>query len=191
MDNLFQEIASEEQVGEAMLRSNFALGKVAILKASPSGRAVAVGENLRVKVNANLGTSGDLHDEKVEIRKLEAAVKAGTDTIMDLSTGGNLRSIRHELIANSPVPVGSVPIYEAIVRAMGKGGTETMRPEEMLDAIRLHGEDGISFVTIHCGVTRSALEQLNQKTPGLRYCEPWRQLPGALDAGQQSGKSPV
>ena len=163
MGNLFREISAEERVDEGDLRSNFALGKVAILKASPSGKAIAVGENLRVKVNANLGTSGDLHDVKVEIHKLQAAVKAGTDTIMDLSTGGDLRSIRHELITNSPVPVGSVPIYEAIVQAMRRGSAEKMQAEEMLDAIRLHGEDGISFVTIHCGVTRSALTHLTQK----------------------------
>ena len=134
-----------------------------ILNAPPSGKAVAVGENLRVKVNANIGTSGDLHDEDAEIRKLRAAVKAGADTIMDLSTGGDLRSIRRKIVENSPVPVGSVPIYEAIVRAVRRGSAEKMQPDEMLDAIRLHGEDGISFVTIHCGVTRSALEHLTTR----------------------------
>ncbi len=163
MDNLFRQIAAEEWVDEEILRSNFDLGKVAILKASPGGKAIGVGENLRVKVNANLGTSGDIHDEEVEIRKLQAAVKAGADTIMDLSTGGNLRSIRRKFLENSPVPVGSVPIYEAMVEAGRRSKTEKMQPEEMLDAIRLHGEDGISFVTVHCGVTMSALEHLAQR----------------------------
>ena len=67
---------------------------------------------------------------------------------MDLSTGGDLRSIRRQIVQQASVPVGSVPIYEAIVQAMRRqGGAETMQPDEMLDAIRLHGEDGISFVT--------------------------------------------
>ncbi len=164
MNNLLRDIAREESIDEPSLRLSFEKGTVAIMKAPPSGKAVAVGESLRVKVNANLGTSGDLHDEDLELRKLEAAVKAGTDTLMDLSTGGDLRSIRRRIVEGSPVPVGSVPIYEAIVEAVRKrGGGERMQPEEMLDAIRLHGDDGISFVTVHCGVTLSALEHLERK----------------------------
>ncbi len=135
-----------------------------VFKAPPSGKAVAVGEKLRVKVNANIGTSGDVHDEDFELRKLEAAVKAGADAVMDLSTGGNLRSVRKKIITESQVPVGSVPIYEAIVKSVRSGGgAEKMEAEEMLDAIRLHGEDGISFVTVHCGVTLDVLGKLTEK----------------------------
>ncbi len=147
-----------------VLHRSFGKGRVAVFKPSGSGKSVAVGENLRVKVNANIGTSGDVHDEDFELRKLAAAVKAGTDTVMDLSTGGDLRSVRRRIVEESPVPVGSVPIYEAIVESARKrGGGEKMDPEEMLDAIRLHGEDGISFVTIHCGVTLYALSHLEMK----------------------------
>lgn len=164
MNTWLKEIALEERAAANVLEKSFASGKVAVFKPPPSGKAIAVGENLRVKVNANLGTSGDLHDEDFELRKLEAALDAGTDAVMDLSTGGDLRSVRRKIVNASSVPVGSVPIYEAIVEAVRKkGGGEHMEPEEMLDAIRLHGEDGISFVTVHCGVTLSALEHLERK----------------------------
>lgn len=157
------EIARQEGVDEQIFEESFDKGRAAIFKASPSGTAVAVGETLRVKVNANIGTSPDLHDEDLELRKLEAAIKAGADTVMDLSTGGDLRSIRRQIVQQASVPVGSVPIYEAIVQAMRRqGGAETMQPDEMLDAIRLHGEDGISFVTVHSGVTLAALEHLEK-----------------------------
>lgn len=164
MDTEIQSIAREEGVDETILRRDFHNGTVAICKAPPLGKAVAVGTKLRVKVNANLGTSGDLHDEDMELRKLEAALTAGADAVMDLSTGGNLRSVRRKIIRESSVPVGSVPIYEAIVNATRvRGSGERMEADEMLDAIRLHGEDGISFVTVHCGVTLSALAHLEQK----------------------------
>jgi phosphomethylpyrimidine synthase len=164
VEELLKQIASEEGIDHQLLEESFNKGKVAIFKAPPSGKAFAAGENLRIKVNANIGTSGDLHDEDFELRKLEAAVKAGADAVMDLSTGGDLRSVRRKIVEASTVPVGSVPIYEAIVGSLRKrGGGEKMQPEEMLDAIRLHGEDGISFVTVHCGVTLSTLAHLERK----------------------------
>lgn len=164
MNGVLEQIAREEGVDERIVKESFEKGRIAVCKAPPEGKAVAVGENLRVKVNTNIGTSGDLHDEDMELRKLEASVKAGTDTVMDLSTGGDLRSVRRKIVEASPVPVGSVPIYEALVESVRKrGGVERMEPQEMLDAIRLHGEDGISFVTVHCGVTLSALARLEEK----------------------------
>ncbi len=164
MKKLLNQVALEERVPVSALEKGFEAGTIAILKPTPSGRPVGVGENLRVKVNANLGTSGDLIDENLELRKLEAAIEAGADAVMDLSTGGDLRAIRREIVNTSAVPVGSVPIYEAIVKAVRKrGGGENMKAEEMLEAIQLHGEDGISFVTVHCGVTLAALEHLEKK----------------------------
>lgn len=159
-----KQIARESGVEERVLLESFQKGTVAVFKPPPHGKAVAVGENLNVKVNANIGTSPDLREEDFEMRKLEAALKAGADTVMDLSTGGDLRSVRRKIVSESSAPVGSVPIYEAIVDAIRKrGGGERMEADEMLDAIRLHGEDGISFVTVHCGVTLSALAHLEQK----------------------------
>lgn len=164
MEELLKDIGQTEQVAWEVLQNAYKRGTLVVFKAPPNGHAIAVGEQVRVKVNANLGTSGDLHDEDRELRKLEAALKAGADAVMDLSTGGNLRSIRRKIVQESAVPVGSVPLYEAIVDSVRRrGGAEKMEPQEMLDAIRLHGEDGISFVTVHCGVTLAALERLTKK----------------------------
>lgn len=168
MESMIDALAKYESVSQDFLKSELEEGKAVFFKAPPRGRPVAVGKGLKIKVNANIGTSGDVHDEGLEIRKLEAAVKAGADAVMDLSTGGDLRSMRKKIISASEIPVGSVPIYEAIVKAVReKGGGEKMTSDEMLDAIRLHGEDGISFVTVHCGVTSSVLERL-EKSP--RVC---------------------
>ncbi len=154
----------DEGVSSDRLKSHLDNGKVVIFKAAASGKAVAVGEDLKVKVNANIGTSPDLVDEDLELQKLDAAVRAGADAVMDLSTGGDLRSIRKKIVNESSIPVGSVPIYEAIVKSVRTlGAPEKMTGDEMLEAIRLHGEDGISFVTVHCGVTRSALDHLGKK----------------------------
>ncbi|MFA6223226.1 MAG: phosphomethylpyrimidine synthase ThiC [Desulfomonilaceae bacterium] len=164
MNKLIEQIALDEGVSPDRLKRHLDNGKVVIFKAAGSGRAVAVGEDLKVKVNANIGTSPDLVDEDLELQKLEAAVRAGADAVMDLSTGGDLRSIRKKIVNESSIPVGSVPIYEAIVKSVRTlGASEKMTGDEMLEAIRLHGEDGISFVTVHCGVTRSALDHLAKK----------------------------
>lgn len=164
MNKLIEQIALDEGVSSDRLKRHLDNGKVVIFKAAGSGKAVAVGEDLKVKVNANIGTSPDLVDEDLELQKLEAAVRAGADAVMDLSTGGDLRSIRKKIVNESSIPVGSVPIYEAIVKSVRTlGASEKMTGDEMLEAIRLHGEDGISFVTVHCGVTRSALDHLEKK----------------------------
>jgi phosphomethylpyrimidine synthase len=159
-----ESIAKAEGVNPALFMQRFEEGAIAVCKAPPHGKEMAVGVGLRVKVNANIGTSGDLSDEGFELRKLEAAINAGTDAVMDLSTGGNLRSIRRRIVQASAVPIGSVPIYEAIVNAIRrKGDPDAMEPSEMLDAIRQHGEDGVSFVTVHCGVNLEALARLESK----------------------------
>lgn len=168
MESMITNAARYESVDPEYLKKGLDEGKIVIFKAPPNGRPVAVGKGLKIKVNANIGTSGDVHDEDLELEKLEAAVKAGADAVMDLSTGGNLRSVRKKIVTHSRIPVGSVPIYEAIVKAVReKGGGEKMTSDEMLAAIRLHGEDGISFVTVHCGVTQSVLDRL-EKSP--RVC---------------------
>lgn len=169
IDNAFskrswKEIARDTGVQEDLLLQSFQKGTLAVFKPPPNGNPVAVGEHLKVKVNANIGTSRDVSDEDFELRKLEAALIAGTDTVMDLSTGGDLRTVRRRILSESSAPVGSVPIYEAMVDAIRKRGAgDRMEADEMLDAIRLHGEDGISFVTVHCGVTLAALAHLEQK----------------------------
>jgi phosphomethylpyrimidine synthase len=126
-------------------------------------RPCAIGEGFRVKVNANVGTSLDLCDLDREREKLRAALAAGADAVMDLSTGGDLREVRAALREACPVPLGSVPIYEVISRLIQqeRSGRE-MTPDEMLEAVALHAADGVDFVTVHCGVTRRCVELLRQ-----------------------------
>lgn len=120
-----------------------------------------IGKGLRTKVNANIGTSADRADVDLELTKLDVAVSAGADTVMDLSTGGDIDSVRHRIIAHSAVPVGTVPIYQAAIEAQEKyGSIVRMTADDMFDAVERHAADGVDFVTVHCGVTTLALECL-------------------------------
>ena len=167
-----QEIVSTEIVAAAVqeevepddLRELVAQGRVIILRNRERPRKidpVAIGEGLRTKVNANIGTSGDDSDPKRELEKLRAATEAGADTVMDLSTGGDLPAIRDMIIAESELPVGTVPIYDAAVsrREAGKPVVD-MDPDELFEIIEKHGEQGVDFITVHCGVTRAVVEEL-------------------------------
>ena len=119
---------------------------------------------MSVKVNANIGTSSEMVDVEAELKKLEMAVKAGADAVMDLSTGGNLDEIRKIIISQAGIPLGTVPIYQAAVEAVKKRNSITkMEPDELFDVIEKQGEDGVDFVTVHCGVTRRSLERLRKQ----------------------------
>lgn len=115
-------IAKEEGISPEWLGNKVASGRIII----PANRRhkgvkpVGIGEGLRIKVNTNLGTSSDHTDLGEELKKLEVSTRAGTDTVMDLSTGGEIDAIRKEIIRHSSIPVGTVPIYEAAVKAVRK-----------------------------------------------------------------------
>ncbi|MDY6795015.1 MAG: phosphomethylpyrimidine synthase ThiC [Actinomycetota bacterium] len=120
-----------------------------------------IGGGSRIKVNANIGTSSDYMGLKDELEKLEAALEAEADTVMDLSTGGPLNKVREAIVAESVVPVGSVPIYQAGVKSQDeKGSIVAMSEDDMFQAVEDHCASGIDFVTVHCGVTMSVLEIL-------------------------------
>jgi phosphomethylpyrimidine synthase len=126
-------------------------------------RPCAIGKGLRTKVNANIGTSGEKADIALELEKLEAAVEAGADTVMDLSTGGDIDAVRRKVVAQSAVPVGTVPVYQAAIEAQeNHGSIVKMRADEMFEAIERHAADGVDFVTVHCGVTTRALDALEK-----------------------------
>ncbi len=135
---------------------------VAAIPANPAHKSLkprGVGGPFTVKVNANIGTSLACYDPELELLKLDAAIDAGADAIMDLSTGGELAELRSEIIKRSTVPVGTVPIYDAAVEAYVKRGDPSMLdPDELFKAIIHHAENGVDFVTLHCGVTRSAVK---------------------------------
>lgn len=127
-------------------------------------RIVAVGKGLKTKVNANIGTSPDHISFEEEIEKMKVAVKAGADAVMDLSIGGNLTAIRKEILEQCPVCVGTVPIYEvACDTVRNKKKISQMDAEFMFDVIEQQAEQGVDFMTIHCGVTRETVEILNRQ----------------------------
>jgi phosphomethylpyrimidine synthase len=124
----------------------------------------AIGEGLRVKVNANIGTSRDYIDMHEEIEKVRVAIRYGADAVMDLSTGGNIREIRRKVVRASSVPVGTVPIYEAACRTSRKGGIGGMSADDLFKTIEEHARDGVDFMTVHCGVTKASASSLRKHT---------------------------
>jgi len=124
-------------------------------------RPAGIGEGLRTKVNANLGTSPDHDDIDEELAKLQVAVRFGADAVMDLSTGRRIRLTRERIIAASDVMVGTVPIYEAAVRARDAHQSFIkMTADDLFAVIDDHGRDGVDFITVHCGATRAVVELL-------------------------------
>ena len=125
--------------------------------------ALGIGRGLKTKVNANLGTSSDDALPDHEIAKLQAAIDAGADAVMDLSTGGDVEAMRRTVLDKSTVPVGSVPLYEAAIRAVRSARPMVeMTEDEIFAAIEAHLASGMDFITVHCGVTRSTIDRLAQ-----------------------------
>jgi len=123
-----------------------------------------VGKGLRTKVNANIGTSPDFCDIDIELRKLQAAVDAGSDTVMDLSTGGDISGIRRAIITSSPLPVGTVPIYQVGIEAIERhGAIVDMTVDDIFDVIEEQAQDGVDFMTVHCGVTQASVARLKNQ----------------------------
>ncbi len=156
--------AKKENMEPDALRELVALGRVVILRNRMRNvkiEPLAVGQGTRTKVNANIGTSEDNASIDEELKKLEAAISAKADTVMDLSTGGDLDEIRRQIIALSTIPVGTVPIYEVAVnrRKAGKPVVD-MDSEEIFEVIEKQGEQGVDFITVHCGVTKKVVQYL-------------------------------
>jgi len=152
--------AKSENVPSDKLRRLIASGRSVIPKnATHDIAAIAIGEGLKTKVNANLGTSIDCIDVSEELTKAKIALKYGADTVMDLSTGGNLDSVRRQILREIKAPIGTVPIYQA---AMKRDAVVSMTADDMFDAVRKHAEDGVDFMTIHAGVNLKSLAVLQQ-----------------------------
>jgi phosphomethylpyrimidine synthase len=156
-------VAEAEGVPIQTLVQQIAQGRIVIPanKGHRGIRPTGIGKGLTIKVNANIGTSSDHADPAEELAKLEAAIEAGADTIMDLSTGGAIDAMRKLILERSPLPVGTVPIYQAAIEvADRKGGIVQMTSDDIFEVIERHAKDGVDFVTVHCGVTMSTLERL-------------------------------
>ncbi|OEU84715.1 MAG: phosphomethylpyrimidine synthase [Desulfobacterales bacterium S5133MH4] len=157
------QVAQAEGIDAEIIRASVAEGTVVIPlnKKNTDITPVGIGKGLTIKVNANIGTSGDQIGLNEELEKLKAAVDAKTHTIMDLSTGGNITEIRQAIIRKSTVPVGTVPIYQAVVETVKMhGGIIHLTPDLMFKAVEEQAHDGVDFMTIHAGVTLCALERL-------------------------------
>ncbi len=158
-----QTVARKEQVEAEWLAEQIAAGKVVIPhnKRHKGLEPCGIGERLLVKVNANIGTSSDRAILSEELEKLRVSIEAGADTVMDLSTGGDIDQCRRTIVNNSKVPVGTVPIYQAVIEAIeDSGGLIHMSVDDIFEVIERHARDGVDFMTVHCGLTRAALEML-------------------------------
>jgi len=161
-----ENIALEEKVSLDFLTENIKSGRIVILKnrLHKNVKPVVIGKGLRTKINANLGTSPDFVDFDLELKKLEVSIKYGADTVMDLSTGGNIRDLRIEILKKSTIPIGTVPIYEAVCNLAKQGkNSEEMKKEEIFSVIEDHLETGVDFITVHCGLTKRALQTIERK----------------------------
>ncbi|MEW6273728.1 MAG: phosphomethylpyrimidine synthase ThiC [Bacillota bacterium] len=159
-------VAEKEKVAAELIRERVAAGKVVIPanKKHTNLDPCGIGQGLRTKVNANLGTSSAFPELANELEKLRTALEAGADTVMDLSTAGDLDKIRREILAKCPVPLGTVPVYQAAVDAQEKRGSiVAMTVEDIFSVIERQAADGVDFITVHCGVTLEAVDRLKQQ----------------------------
>ncbi len=164
-EETLQAVAAEEQIDPDTLRAEVAAGRVVIMGRPGTGvRPIGIGRGLRVKVNANIGTSPDYPDMDAEIEKARAAVAVGADAVMDLSTGGDIAAVRRAVREACPVALGTVPIYEAAAIADEKyGDFAKITVELLLEAIEAHAADGVDFMTLHCGLTRAGVELVESR----------------------------
>ena len=152
-------VAEKEHMAPEQLRELIAKGEVIIpcnknhKALSPSG----VGAKLTTKINVNLGVSRDWKDVDMEYEKVRAAVDMGAEAIMDLSSYGDTRTFRRKLTETCPAMIGTVPIYDAVVYYHKPLGQITA--QEWLDIVKMHAEDGVDFMTIHCGMNRATAQR--------------------------------
>ncbi len=162
-------VAEKENFELNLLVNNIKAGKVAIPNNSRrKSNSVGIGKGLKTKINASIGTSSDIIDLDMEVKKAIMAEQSGADTLMELSTAGDLDLIRREVLSAVKLPVGTVPLYQAFFEAISiYGGAEKMPEDLIFDVIEKQCNDGISFMAIHCGINRITLERLRKQ--GYRH----------------------
>jgi phosphomethylpyrimidine synthase len=159
--------AFAEGVSPEFIRDGIAAGTIVICHNIKHGNGIplAVGAGLRTKVNANIGSSSDDTDLEKELEKARTAVKYGADALMDLSTGGPVDEIRKAIIAETQACIGTVPLYQAAldaVRVKNKAIVD-MTVDDIFAGVIKHAEDGVDFITVHCGVTRATVERMRNE----------------------------
>jgi phosphomethylpyrimidine synthase len=162
-------VAREEELTPAYILRMVAEGKIVIpWNHNRKPKVVGIGAGLSTKVNASIGTSSDIVDYAAEVRKAQAAVEAGADTLMELSVGGDLDRVRREVLAAVDLPVGNVPLYQAFCEAARRYGDPNKMDEELLfDLIERQCADGMAFMAVHCGINLYTIERLRKQ--GYRY----------------------
>ena len=153
-------VAKKERMTTEELLPLVASGKVAIC-ANKNHKCIdpeGVGSMLKTKINVNLGVSRDCKDYDVEMKKVMAAVDMGAHAIMDLSSHGNTIPFRRKLTSECPAMIGTVPVYDSVIHY--QRDLDTLTAKDFIDVVRLHAEDGVDFVTLHCGITRKTIDQI-------------------------------
>ena len=166
VSDTIERVAADEHVAVETLCRDIAAGTVIIPVNinHPQAQPRGIGAGLTTKVNANIGTSKDCTSLDEELEKLQVAIDVGADTIMDLSTGGDIDAIRREIIAKCPVPLGTVPLYQAAIETTRSGkAIVDMTADDLFAVIERQAEDGVDFVTVHCGLTIEAASRINRQ----------------------------
>ena len=151
-----KQVAAQEQLSEETIRAGVAAGTI-VIPANINHRnlvPIGIGRILKTKINANIGNSAVASCPRQELEKLDRALRYGADTVMDLSTGGNINQIRQSIISHSPAPIGTVPMYEVLARCKS---VDNLSESFILDVMREQAEQGVDYMTIHAGLLRSQI----------------------------------
>jgi phosphomethylpyrimidine synthase len=161
-----KKVADEEGFPPEELLNLVAEGKV-VIPHNPNHspiHPVGIGQKMRTKVNVNIGTSMDFPQEENELKKVDVSLKYGTDTLMDLSTGGNIIKIRRMILKKARIPLGTVPVYQAAIEAIDRRNSiVNMTEEDLFSAIEAQAMEGVDFMTLHAGLTSKGIERLKKQ----------------------------
>jgi phosphomethylpyrimidine synthase len=160
-----KQVAKSEKMAAEVIRKEIAAGRIVIpFNPVHAPLPLGIGNGLRVKVNANIGTSREYCNLKEEVEKAKVAVAAGAHAVMDLSTGGDLDEIRRRLLKTVPVPFGTVPIYQAGIEAIEKRGSIVdMTADDMFSMVEHQAKQGVDFAVVHVGITKVSVERLRKQ----------------------------
>ncbi|MFH1240066.1 MAG: phosphomethylpyrimidine synthase ThiC [Candidatus Diapherotrites archaeon] len=160
-----KQVAKDEHIDVETLRKDVAAGHTIIVKSKLHNcKPLGIGKNLTTKINSNLGTSNHNSDVEKEIEKLRVSIQYGAHTVMDLSTGGNIKEIRQRILSESSVPIGTVPIYEAIAK---ESNVANLTGDDFINAVKSNIDDGVDFITVHCGVRKEYIPLLKPRIMGV------------------------
>jgi phosphomethylpyrimidine synthase len=162
-------VAKREQLSVQLIRDEVAAGRMVIpankVHLASSLQPMCIGIAAKCKINANIGNSAVTSNANQELDKLHIAVHHGADTVMDLSTGKDIDNIRRKIIQASPVPIGTMPIYQ-MLEELG-GNIEDMRPQHFLDMVEHQAKQGVDYMTVHCGVKLEHLHLTTKRVTGI------------------------